>query len=463
MASVFSINILFLLKRYNDAGKFAFFRLQSPTFATILYLRTLMKIVIRQARIIDPSSPFHQHQADILIQNGVIKAIDKQLNTENSTLIEEEGLCVSPGWLDVFAHFCDPGFEYKETLETGARAAAAGGFTDVMVLPNTSPVIHNKSGVEYMVQRSKGLPVTIHPIGAVTKNTEGKELSEMYDMHQSGAVAFGDGTCSIQSSGILLKALQYIKAIGKVLIQVPDDQSISATGLMNEGIISTQLGLPGKAAIAEEIMMARDIELAKYTQSKIHFTGISTARSVELIKKAKAEGVTVSCSVTPYHLCFCDEDLTGYDTNLKVNPPLRTTADRQALQAAVLDGTIDCIASHHFPQETDSKIIEFEYAKYGMIGLETAYAVLKTCLPQLTSERIAELFCIHPRNIFDLPVAGINLNEKACLTLFSENKKWSVQKKNICSASVNTPFLGKELNGKPMGIINKEQLILNAQ
>jgi dihydroorotase len=419
-----------------------------------------MNLLLRQAKIIDPSSPFHQQQADIFIQDGILKTISPKLDITADKIIEAEGLFVSPGWLDVFAHFPDPGFEYKESLQTGTNAAAAGGYTDVLLIPNTAPVVHNKSAVEYIVQRSKSFPVNLHPIAAVTKNAEGKELAEMYDMHDSGAIAFGDGNCSIQSSGILLKALQYLRAIDKVLIQLPDDRSISATGLMNEGIISTQLGLPGKPAIAEELMIARDIELAKYTESKIHFTGISTAKSVELIQRAKAEGIRVTCSVTPYHLFFCDEDLTTYDTNLKLNPSLRTSADREALRNGVIDGTIDCIASHHFPHEKDSKIIEFEYAKYGMIGLETSFAVVRTILPQLPFEKLIEIFCANPRKIFDLPVASIKENETACLTLFTD-EKWIFKPQHIRSKSTNTAFLEKEFNGRPLGIINKDQVFLN--
>src|SRR5688500_5471854 len=284
-------------------------------FYTNPYLRPLMNLLLRQVTIIDPSSPFHQQTTDIFIQDGIISKIGADLNVKAEKIIDKNGLYASIGWLDTFAHFPDPGFEFKESIESGSRAAAAGGFTDVMVIPNTAPIIHNKSAVEYVVQRSKTLPTNLQPIGAVTKNAEGKELAEMYDMHQSGAVAFGDGVCSIQSSGILLKALQYLKAIDKVLIQLPDDKSISATGLMNEGIISTQLGLPGKPSIAEELMIARDIDLVRYTGSKIHFTGISTAKSIALIQKAKEEGLAITCSVTPYHLFFNDADLTGYDTN----------------------------------------------------------------------------------------------------------------------------------------------------
>jgi dihydroorotase len=417
-----------------------------------------MEIILRQVKIIDPSSPFHQQTTDILIENGIIKEVG-QLNVSTAQQINIDGLHVSLGWLDVFSNFCDPGFEYKETLDTGASAAAAGGYTDVMVLPNTSPVVHNKGSVEYIVQRSKGFAVNVHPIAAITKNTEGKELAEMYDMHQSGAVAFSDGTNPIQSSGLLVKALQYLKAIDKVVIQLPDDKSISPSGLINEGIVSTQLGLPGKPAIAEEVIIARDIELLRYTNSKIHFTGISTAKSVELIRQAKQEGLLVTCSVTPYHLCFTDEDLTDYDTNLKVNPPLRSKEDQQALKQALLDGTVDCIATHHLPQDIDHKIVEFEYAHFGMVGLETGFAVIRTCFPELGLEKIIELLATKPRSVFDLQKDSINKNSAACLTLFLPDVKWTVN--DLHSKSKNSPFIGKQLTGKPVGIINKDKVFLN--
>ncbi|HTM91514.1 MAG TPA: dihydroorotase [Flavisolibacter sp.] len=417
-----------------------------------------MEILLRQVKIIDPSSPFHQQTIDILIENGIIKEVGK-IDSATARQISIEGLHVSQGWLDVFSNFCDPGFEYKETLQTGSDAAASGGYTDVMILPNTSPVVHNKAGIEYIVQRSKDFAVNIHPIAAVTKNTEGKELAEMYDMHQSGAVAFGDGTSPIQSSGLLLKALQYLKAIDKAVIQVPDDKSVNPSGLMNEGIISTQLGLPGKPAIGEELMIARDIELVKYTNSKIHFTGISTAKSVELIRQAKKEGLAVTCSVTPYHLCFTDDDLVQYDTNLKVNPPLRTKEDQQALKQGLVDGTVDCIATHHLPQDIDHKIVEFEYAHFGMIGLETSFAVIRTYFPELGLEKTIDLLSNRPRMIFDLPTQSIDKNSAACVTLFLPEEKWTVEE--LHSKSKNSPFIGKQLTGKPVGIINKDKVFLN--
>ena len=417
-----------------------------------------MDILLRQVRVVDPSSPFHQQTIDIFIQNGIIAEAGK-VSRKADREITMPGLTVSPGWLDIFSHFCDPGLEFRETLQTGAATAAAGGFTDVMILPNTNPVLHNKSGIEYIVQRSRDLPVHVHPIGAITRNLEGKELAEMYDMHQSGAVAFSDGSSTIQSSGLLLKALQYLRAINKTIIQVPDDRAISGPGLMNEGIVSTRLGLPGKPAIAEELMIARDIELARYTESKLHITAISSARSVQLIADAKKQGLPVSCSVTPYHLVFSDEDLVGYDTNLKLNPPVRTKQDREALREAVLNGTIDCIASHHMPQDADHKVVEFEYAHYGMIGLETAFGAVRTAVPGLSMEKTVDLFCKNPRNIFELNCPAIREKQTACLSLFLPDEKWTVGTQR--SRSKNSAFTGMTLTGRAVGIINKDKLFLN--
>lgn len=421
-----------------------------------------MQVLIKQAKIISPASPLNGLTKDILITNGIIAKIADFITESAAQVIEQAGLCISIGWVDVFSSFGDPGFEYKETLETGTAAAAAGGFTEVMVLPNTNPVVQSKTQVEYIVQKSKALPVTVYPIGAVTKNAEGKDLAEMYDMHQSGARAFGDGVHTVQSSGILLKALQYVKSFEGIVIQIPDDKSIGANGLMNEGIVSTQLGLPGKPAIAEELMVARDIKLARYTDSKIHFTGISSAKSLEYIKRAKEGGIAVTCSVTPYHLFFTDEDVRGYDTNLKVNPPIRTETDRQALLKAVTDGTVDCIATHHFPQNWDSKTCEFEYAKEGMIGLETLFGVLgKTVIGNWSLEKCIDALSIAPRTIFGLPVPEIKEGAAANITLFDAAAEYVFEEPMIRSKSKNSPFIGKELKGKVIGIINKGKIVLN--
>ncbi|MEO7306582.1 MAG: dihydroorotase [Ferruginibacter sp.] len=419
----------------------------------------MMKILIKQAKIISPSSPFNGQTKDILIAGGKISQIADNITEKTDKTIAYPGLCVSIGWMDIFADFADPGFEQKENMESGAAAAAAGGFTDIMLIPNSSPVVDNKSQVEYIVQKAKQLAVNIHPIGAVTKKTEGKELSEMYDMRQSGALAFSDGINSIQNSGLILKALQYVKSFDGTVIQVPDDTSIGTNGLMNEGIISTQMGLPGKPNMAEELMVARDIKLARYADSKLHFTGVSSPKSLEYIKRAKEGGIPVSCSITPYQVYFCDEDLQGYDTNLKLNPPLRNRADMVAIRQALLDGTIDCIASHHLPQHWDNKTCEFEYAKPGMISLESMFAVLTSS--GLPVDNFVQMQTINVRNIFGLPIPEIKEGETAVLTLFTPATEFVFEERMLRSKSKNSPFIGKTFKGRIVGIINKTKIELN--
>ena len=421
-----------------------------------------MKVLLKQAKIVCSNSPFNGQTKDILIDKGIILSIKDDIIDEDATIISEENLHVSLGWMDVFAHFADPGFEHRETIQTGANAAAKGGFTDVMLLPNTKPVVHNKCQVDYLIQQSKPLAVTLYPIGAVTKDAEGKELAEMYDMQNSGAIAFSDGINTIQNSGLLVKALQYIKPFNGTIIQIPEDKSIGANGLMNEGIISTRLGLPGKPAMAEELMVARDIKLSNYSNSKLHFTGITTAKSIEYINKAKNEGIAISCSVTPYHLFFCDEALQQYDTSLKVNPPIRIEQDRAAILTALLNGSVDCIASHHIPQHIDDKICEFEYAKPGMIGLETLFGVVWSLVnTHWTINELIEKLTIAPRKIFNINIPEIKEGTNACLTMFNPVATYTFNHDMIKSKSKNSAFAGKQLKGSIIGIINKNQLVLN--
>ena len=419
-----------------------------------------MKILIKQVTIADNNSTHNKQEKDILIEDGIVKRIDHQIE-EEAEIFQGKNYFISPGWVDVFSHGCDPGYEHKETLETLAAAAVAGGYTQVFVLPNTNPAVQSKAQVEYIVQKSKSLPVNIHPLGALSKNIEGKELAEMYDMRNSGAIAFTDGTQPVQTAGLLLKALQYVKAFDGVVIQIPLDKSIGTNGLMNEGIISTRLGLPGTPAMAEEIMVARDIKLSRYTESKLHFTGVSSAKSLEYIMRGKEGGIQVTCSVAPYHLFFCDEDLETYDTHLKVNPPLRSRNDMMALRDAVLKGYVDCIASHHIPQDWDSKTCEFEYAKNGMIGLQTAYAAIQTILPDLSAEKIASLFSTNARKIFGLNEIIIEEGNAAEFTLFSTKSKTVFTADNNKSRSSNSPFINTALNGYVAGVISKGKIILN--
>lgn len=429
-------------------------------FYRYLLNSTNMKLLLRQARIIDQRSPFHLQQKDILIENGIISAIEDHCTITADQVIELPQLHVSIGWMDLFSHFNDPGDEQRETISSGVAAAAAGGFTDVLIVPNTKPALSSKSQIEYVLKSAVEFPVKIHPIGAITKNIEGKELAEMYDMHQSGAVAFSDGWVPVQSTPLLIKALQYTLANDTVLIQIPEDKGVSAHGLVNEGMVSTRLGLPGTPALAEELMVARDIDLVRYTGARLHLTGISTRKSVELIQKAKEEGLAVSCSVTPYHMYFSDEDLAQYDTHLKVNPPLRTPDDRNFLLEAWKQGWIDTIASHHQPRHTDEKNCEFEYAGYGMIGLESTFGVMNIVCNDYV--KLVERLTVNNRNIIGMPVPAMAVGAEACLTLFDPDVTQEFNQRHIYSRSSNSPFIGKTLKGIVYGIYNQQQLHLSA-
>jgi dihydroorotase len=418
-----------------------------------------MNVLLQQVTIICSTSAYHKQVKDILIVDGIIKQIADNISSEKYDVVKGNDLHVSIGWMDIFADFAEPGNEHRETLESGANAAAAGGFTDVMLIPNTNPVVDSKAAIEFLVERAKQLPIDIYPIGAVTKNIEGNTLSEMYDMYTSGAVAFSDGTKPIQQNGVLLKALQYVVAKNATVIQLPDDKSISDGGLINEGIESTKLGLPGKPAIAEELMIARDIELLEYAQSKLHITGVSTQKGLELIIAAKKKGLQISCSVTPYHLFFSDKNLNDYDSNLKVNPPLRTNTDVQALQSALLAGEIDCIASHHAPYSWDEKVCEFEYAKNGMITLQTLYGTVNAIMNN--TEALVKMLTENNRNIFDITKPIIEEGAKASITIFEPNTEFIFEEWMIVSKSKNAAYVGKMMKGKVVGIINKGKIILN--
>lgn len=418
-----------------------------------------MRVLIKGAVLLHPSHRLHGKKTDLLIVDGIIQIIGENIGDDHAQVITTDHLHVSAGWMDGFANFCDPGEEFKETIETGARAAMAGGFTDVAVIPNTIPEIQSKSQIQYVIEKSRLAGIQLHPIGAVTQRTEGKQLTEMYDMASAGAVAFSDGTTPVQSSGMLQKALQYLLAIDGLLIQLPDDKTIGTYGLMNEGVVSTRLGMAGKPALSEEMMVVRDIELVRYTGAKLHFTGISTAKSIQLISSAKKEGLPVTCSVTPYHLFFCDEDLADYDTNLKVNPPLRTKADREALREALKEGTIDFIASHHLPQDYDHKVCEFEKASFGMETLEAVFGAAGAS--GISTERFVEMQTTHIRQIFGVPQVLVEEGVEAKLTLFVPDRDYTFSIKEIKSLSRNNAFVDKSLKGKVIGIINKEHLNLS--
>ena len=420
-----------------------------------------MTILLRQVKIADTNSPFNGLVKDILVQDQQIISITDQHKGKADQIIECKHTNICPGFVDPFVHFCDPGMENRENLQSGAAAASVGGFTTVFVIPNTNPVIDTKSQVTYIHQHAQELPIHILPLGAISKKIEGKDLAEMIDMHSNGAIAFTDGLHPVQSTLLFLKALQYVKAFDGVVIQMPIDKSLGSLGLMNESILSTQLGLPGIPAIAEELMIHRDIELVKYTQSKLHITSVSTAKGIALIAAAKKEGLPITCSVTPYHLFFTEEDIKDYNTLLKVFPPLRSKEDQKALIKAVENGIVDCISSHHMPQDWDGKNIEFENAKAGMASIETSFSAVKQKIPSLSENKLAELFSINARQIFNLPSMTIEEGAAAEFTLFNTQASTCLSKENSKSKSANSPFWDLTLQGKIMGSYVKGKLLLH--
>ncbi|MCC9167124.1 dihydroorotase [Pontibacter harenae] len=420
-----------------------------------------MKVLLQAVRIINPKSEYHLQRHNILVENGTITSIGSD-EPEADTVIEAEDLCVSAGWVDLFAFAGEPGLEYKEDLESVAAAAAAGGFTEVLCLPNVEPVVQTKGAVNYLKQKSAQLPVTLLPAAAVTVGTEGKDLTEMIDLHHAGAVAFTDGLKPIQGADVLLKALQYVQPFDGVLMNKAEHTRLTEHGQMHEGEASTMLGLKGIPTLAEEVMVTRDLQLLRYAGGRLHFSLLSSAASVEAIRKAKAEGLAVTCDVASYQLAFTDDTIPPFDTNYKVAPPFRTAADAEAIKQGLRDGTIDVLVSAHLPHDTESKKLEFDLADFGITNLETAFSVAVTSLAgELPIETIVEKFSTNPRQILKLAEPTIAVGEQANLTIFSPTATWTPTEATAKSKSLNSPFFGQELKGKVIGIINKGQVVLN--
>ena len=420
-----------------------------------------MNLLIKQATVIDSTSPHNGKVVDILIEKGVITQIKKSITPEKGIkTIEVEGMHVSAGWLDMQVNFCDPGYEHKETLNNGLRSAAKGGFTSVCLMSGTNPPLHNKAQIEYVANRAKDNLVDVLPIGTLSHNQEGKDLSEMYDMKISGAVAFSDYKKSTKDAGLILRALQYSQNINSFIITHCDDKTISHDGLVNEGVTSTKLGLKGIPALAEEIMLQRNIQILEYTGGKMHIPTISTKGSVELIKKAKAKKLNITCGVAAYNLLLDDSELEGFDTNYKVNPPLRTKDDIDALKKGIADGTIDVIVSDHAPQDIESKDLEFDHADNGMIGLESCFGVLNMALSsKLSLENIIDTLTKNPRTILGLDALSVKEGAEANLTLFNPTKKYLFGKSHIVAANKNSGIIGKELKGVVIGVVNKNSFL----
>jgi dihydroorotase len=427
-----------------------------------------MNVLLRSATLLHKSSPLHQQKVDILIRDGIIRKIStsgQYTDYEDSTrIIEAAGKLISVGWFDMQANFGDPGDEHKEDLQSGARTAAAGGFTEVALLPNTHPVIQSKNDIRYLMQDS-GQPLRLYPVAAVTRDAKGEELTEMIDLHRAGAVAFSDGLKPLWHTQVMLKALQYMQKMDSLLISRPEDLHLTSFGDMHEGIQSTILGLKGMPVLAETIAIERDLRLLEYVAEyavgaapRLHFSNISAAASVELLRKAKKNGLPVSCDVAAHHLYFTDEALSGFDTNLRVKPPLRTEEDRLALISGIQDGTIDAIVSSHQPHEEESKKCEFDLAAFGMLGLQTMFPIINAVLRKdLPLEFLLEKISTVPRSILRLDIPRVEEGEMANLTLFDPEAHWVLDASSNRSKSRNSPFWGKELKGRVCGTFYRDK------
>ncbi len=418
------------------------------------------RILIRKARIVDTTSPHHDQVVDLLLEEDTIRQIGTGLSDEEAEVFEAPNLHVSPGWFDLRAHFWDPGNEEKEDIESGINAAIFGGFTGVALSPDTNPPIDSKADVEYVYKKAEEFPVGIYPFGAITKGQKGEELSEMYDMFQAGAVGFSQGKHPITNTALLKLALQYHRNFAPPLHVMALDQSLAKGGQMHEGEKSIYLGLKGIPALAEEVEVQRNLHLARYAESSVHFMGISAQSTLDILRQARQEGKSFTADVPVGNLYFTDDDLDSYDTNLKALPPFRSVDDRKALIDALKEGLISAIASDHLPQDIENKKCEFDHAAFGIISLESfAGAIGRALDGQLNWGQIIELISINPRKILGLEVPTIEEGNWAELTFFDPQLEWTFARNHLQSKSANSPFIGKPLKGKSLGIFNKGTMV----
>lgn len=411
-----------------------------------------MNIILKKAKIVDSRSNFHNKVVDIKIEKGIITDISKSITSEKGfEVIERENLHVSEGWFDSSVSFGEPGFEERETIKSGLDTASKSGFTAVGLNPNSNPILDNQALINFVKQKANGHTTKLYPIAALTKNSDTHNLAELFDMKNAGAVAFGDYKKSIENANVLKLALQYVQDFNGLVIAFSQDKNIKGSGIANEGETSTRLGMKGIPNLSEDLQVARNLLILEYTGGRLHIPTISTKKSVELIKEAKAKGLNVTCSVSVHNLFFTDEVLKGFDTNYKVNPPIRSKEDVQALVKGVKNGTIDMITSDHNPLDIEHKKLEFDKATDGVIGLESAFGALNSILPlETTIERLT-----FPKSIFGIENHPLEVGQQANLTLFNPEFTYTFsEKENIFSKSKNSPFIGQKLKGKVYGIIS---------
>jgi len=423
-------------------------------------------LLIQGGTLLDPVSGATTKQ-DILIRDGNIEAIGEHLAAGDVPVYDASGKTISMGWMDMHVHLREPGYEHKETIQTGCAAAAFGGFTAVACMPNTDPPIHTRDVVEFIIERAEATPVDVHPIACVSKHRKGESLAEMADLAAGGAVAFSDDGDPVQDTGLMRHALEYSRMLEKPIIAHEEDLPLGPKGHMHEGEVSTRLGLPGIPTISEEIMIARDILLAEYTGGHVHVAHISTAGAVDLVRQAKAKGINVTTEVCTHHFALTDkavEDM-NYDTHTKMHPPLRTQADIDAIKVGLKDGTIDAICTDHAPHASFEKEVEYVAAPFGILGLETAWGLTGRELLStgvLSLQQAIHKLTVAPREILHLPIPAIEVGRAANLTIFDADTEWTFEKEHIHSKSVNTPFIGDRMVGKAWATYNKGQLVDNA-
>lgn len=401
--------------------------------------------------MIDPAAG-HDAPADVLIEDGTIAAVGADIRAADARVVDAAGLVVTPGLVDMHVHFREPGFEYKEDIESGSRAAAAGGFTSVACMPNTDPVIDNEALVASVLQRGHEAGVCrVHPIAAITKGQHGTHLTEMMLLKDAGAVGFSDDGHPVESSRMMRRALEYARLTGQPVISHSEDKALSAGGHMHEGIVSTRLGIEGIPSASEDVAVARDVRLAEITGGRLHVCHVSSARSVEIIRRAKERGVRVTAEATPHHFTLTDEAVEGFDANTKMNPPLRAETDRLALIEGLADGTLDAIATDHAPHATLEKLLEFDRAPFGIIGLETSLALALTVLVRgghLSLADVVDRMSLGPARILGLEAGTLRPGAPADVAVIDPELRWTFGPGDVFSKSVNTPFLGRELTGR---------------
>lgn len=413
-----------------------------------------MEAIFRQVKIIDPASKHHGQVRDIMLKDGVVMEIKSSIKAgKKIPEFHSAQSCLSPGWIDIGCLAGEPGYEHRETLESLSRAAVSGGYTTVCCFPNTKPVIHSKSEVTFVINKSQRLPVRIYPIGAISKDCKSIEMAEILQMREAGAVAFSDGMQSIQNSGLLIRALEYVKLIpDSIIINSCNDYSISGSGQMHESKTSTALGLKGIPTLAESVNVQRDLALLKYTHSRLLMHKISSLETLGYIKSEKSSKENLYASVSIFNLIFEDSDLATFNVNLKLDPPLRGSKDRKALIKAVADQTIDIICSDHRPWDVEKKDLEFQSSSFGAISLETAFAAFNTYLSKDLDHSVwVQAASINPARILGLPNHTIAEGNTCDLTWFHPDQQWIYEESGIHSLSRNSPFIGKNLKGKVLG------------